>query len=382
MSQILSRLRQILFSRKSEQKLLSSFHFLRSRSMSSDSLPSTMNCSFIKNKQLIHSSTSLPSLLPSDILIRVRAAGVNRPDVLQRQGVYPPPPGHSIIPGLEVSGKIVAIGDDVEGWAVGNNVCALTNGGGYADFCAVPYTQCLPVPTSMDLISAGALPETFFTVWHNVFQQSNIFQEKLMNLKNIKQNQSKDTFTFLVHGGSSGIGTTAIQLAKAFGIDVITTAGSSEKCKFCEELGAISINYKNQEWDAEVMNITNGEGVDLILDMVGGSYIQKGLCCLKIDGRLALIGSLGGPKGEIDFRMMMRKRLTLGGSTIRARSSYIKEKIAHELLTYVWPLIESNNILPVVDSIFPLHEATKAHKLMESSTHMGKIILRANDDFF
>jgi NADPH:quinone reductase len=295
-----------------------------------------------------------------EVLIEVAAAGVNRPDVLQRQGGYAPPPGASDIPGLEVAGKIVAVGDGAGAWKVGDSVCALLAGGGYAEYCAAPAPQCLPVPGKLDLIHAAALPETFFTVWTNVFDRGRLQRGE----------------TFLVHGGSSGIGTTAIQLAHAFGARVIATAGSNEKCEACRKLGAdIAVNYRTEDFAAKVMEATEGKGADVILDMVGGDYIPKNLNCLAVEGRLVQIAFLKGSKAEINLAPIMMKRQTLTGSTLRPRSVAQKAVIAQSLRQKVWPLLESGKIAPVIYKTFPLSQAAEAHKLMESSAHVGKIVL-------
>ncbi len=302
----------------------------------------------------------VPAPGAGEVLIEVAAAGVNRPDVLQRQGGYAPPPGASDIPGLEVAGKIVAVGDGAGAWKVGDSVCALVAGGGYAEYCAAPAPQCLPVPGKLDLIHAAALPETFFTVWTNVFDRGRLQRGE----------------TFLVHGGSSGIGTTAIQLAHAFGARVIATAGSDEKCEACRKLGAdIAVNYRTEDFAAKVMEATEGKGADVILDMVGGDYIPKNLSCLAMDGRLVQIAFLKGSKAEINLAPIMMKRQTLTGSTLRPRSVAQKGEIAQSLREKVWPLLESGKIAPVIHKTFPLAQAADAHRLMESSAHVGKIVL-------
>ncbi len=302
-----------------------------------------------------------PVPVPADgeVLIKVVAAGVNRPDVLQRLGGYPPPPGASDIPGLEIAGTVVALGDNADGIPIGDNVCALVTGGGYAEYCVAPASQCLPVPNGLSMSEAAALPETFFTVWNNVFDRSAL--------------QSGESF--LVHGGSSGIGTTAIQMARAMGARVFATAGSPEKCKACEDLGAErAINYREEDFVAIAKEATDG-GLDVILDMVGGDYIQKNIKALRPEGRLCYIAFLGGSKAEIDLLPVMLKRLTLTGSTLRASSVSFKAAIADNLRAKIWPLIESGDIRPVMHSSFPLTEAADAHALMESSAHIGKIVL-------
>ena len=299
-----------------------------------------------------------------DVLIRVHAAGVNRPDVMQRQGLYPPPPGASPILGLEVSGEVVAVGDDVSTWSVSDRVCALTNGGGYAEYVAVPAGQCLPLPAGLPLEEAAALPETFFTVWTNVFDRAML----------------KPGERFLVHGGSSGIGTTAIQMAKAFGSQVFTTAGNAEKCAVCLRLGAdVAVNYTEQDYVKVINEATNGQGVDVILDMVGGDYVARNLELAAIDGRIVSISFLKGSQVEIDMMQVLRKRLIITGSTLRPRTPEAKADIAQKLRTQIWPLIESKEIKPLIAARFALMDAAESHKLMESSKHIGKIILMVAD---
>ena len=301
-----------------------------------------------------------PSPARGEVLIRVAAAGVNRPDVFQRRGLYPPPPGASDIPGLEVAGEIAEVGAHVNGLAVGDRVCALVTGGGYAEYCLAPHETVLPVPSSMSLGAAAAVPETFFTVWSNVFERAYIDKDEWL----------------LVHGGSSGIGSTAIQLAKAFSIHVATTAGSAEKCAFCKELGAdVAIDYTRQDYVERVKQATDGRGVDVVLDMVGGDYLARNIACLAPGGRHVSIAFLTGPKAEIDFLPVMLKRLVLTGSTLRAQPTAFKGAIAESLRRLVWPLLEAEQIAPVIDSTFPLAEAHAAHGRMESSAHMGKIVL-------
>jgi putative PIG3 family NAD(P)H quinone oxidoreductase len=295
-----------------------------------------------------------------EVLIRVAAAGVNRPDVLQRRGAYPPPPGASDLPGLEVSGTIEALGDGVTKWRAGDRVCALLSGGGYATLCVAPAVQCLPIPAAMDFVSAAALPETFFTVWTNVFDRGRL----------------KPGETALFHGGSSGIGTTAIQLASARGARVFATAGSDEKCRACEQLGAErGINYKTEDFVALLKDVTGGRGVDLILDIVGGDYIARDLAALAVEGRLVVIGFMGGDTATLDFRRILGRRLTITGSTLRPRSAAEKGEIAAALRKEVWPLLEKGVIRPVIYRTFPLADAAAAHRLMESSEHVGKIVL-------
>jgi len=304
----------------------------------------------------------LPVPKADEILIRVQAAGVNRPDVAQRTGNYPPPPGASPVIGLEIAGEVAAIGADVAGWTVGDKICALTNGGGYAEFCATPAAQCLPWPAGYDAIRAGAMPETFFTVWANLFQIGRLATGE----------------TALIHGGSSGIGTTAIQLAKAFGARVFITAGSDEKCAACVKLGAdAAINYRTQDFQAEVKALTGGRGVDVILDMVGAPYAEKNIRSLAMDGRLVFIAFLEGSRTEkLDLLNIMTRRLTLTGSTMRPRTTEQKAAIADDLRAKVWPLLNAGRCAPVIHQVFPLEQAAAAHALMESSAHIGKIMLR------
>jgi NADPH2:quinone reductase len=319
----------------------------------------------------------VPSPAAGEVLIEVAAAGVNRPDVLQRKGGYPPPPGASDIPGLEVAGTIVAIGPkdhgksvpqdnnsksapQVNDWKIGDEVCALVTGGGYAEYVAAPAVQCLPVPRGITLKQAASLPETFFTVWVNVFQRGAL----------------KNDETLLVQGGSSGIGVTAIQMARAFGHRVFVTAGTAEKCAECEKLGATrAINYRNEDFVAVIKQLTGGRGVDVILDMVGGDYVPRELACLADDGRLSLIAFLGGTKTSLDMTDILRRRLTITGSTLRPRPVEVKATIARALREKVWPLIEAGKIRPVIYQTFALEEAAAAHALMESSEHIGKILL-------
>ena len=299
-----------------------------------------------------------------EVLIRVHAAGVNRPDVMQRQGLYAPPPGASPILGLEVSGEVVATGNDVSAWSVADRVCALTNGGGYAEYVAVPAGQCLPVPAGLPVEEAAALPETFFTVWANVFDRAGL----------------KPGESFLVHGGSSGIGTAAIQLAKSLGSKVFTTAGSAEKCAACQSLGAdVAVNYTEQDYVKVLKEATDGQGVDVILDMVGGDYVARNLELAAVDGRIASISFLRGSQVEIDMMQILRKRLTVTGSTLRPRSAEAKAGIAEKLRAQIWPLIEIGEIKPLIAARFPLADVVESHKLMESSKHIGKIILMVAD---
>jgi len=295
-----------------------------------------------------------------ELLIEVAAAGVNRPDVLQRQGGYKPPPGASDIPGLEIAGRVAALGDGVTGWRVGDGVTALVAGGGYAEYCVAPVPQCLPLPRGLDMVKAAAIPETFFTVWTNVFDRGRL----------------RPGESFLVHGGSSGIGTTAIQLAHAFGSRVFTTAGNAEKCEACVKLGADrAIDHKREDFVAVIEEATGGRGVDVILDMVGGGYFARNMKILALEGRLVQIAFLQGGKVEIDLGPLMMKRQTLTGSTLRPRSVAEKGVIAAALKEKVWPLIESGKVSPVIFKTFPLAQAADAHRLMESSSHIGKIVL-------
>jgi putative PIG3 family NAD(P)H quinone oxidoreductase len=298
---------------------------------------------------------------PEDVLIRVAGSGVNRPDVFQRKGTYPPPAGASDIPGLEVSGTVAAVGSNVRQWKVDDRVCALVSGGGYATMCVAPARQCLPVPQSVDLVEAGAIPETFFTVWTNVFDRGRLRAGE----------------TALFHGGSSGIGTTAIQLAAARGVTVLATAGSDEKCRACEDLGAKqAINYRSADFVEGVLELTDGKGVDLILDIVGGSYINRSLQALAMDGRLVEIGFMSGESSApVDFRRVLGRRLTITGSLLRPRTVEEKGQIAAALRTEVWPLLDRGAVRPIIHRVLPLTEAAEAHRLMESSEHVGKIVL-------
>lgn len=303
---------------------------------------------------------AVPRPAAGEILIRVRAAGVNRPDVLQRKGAYPPPPGASDLPGLEVAGEVVALGEGATRWSAGDPICALAPGGGYAQYCVVPASNALPVPHGFTLTEAAALPETFFTVWHNVFERGGL----------------KGGERFLVHGGSSGIGTTAIQLASAFGAYVITTAGSDEKCAACLELGADrAVNYRNEDFVAVVAEATQAKGVDVILDMVGGDYIGRNYQAAAIDGRIVQIAFLNGAVASADFSKLMLKRLVHTGSTLRPRTAEFKGAIAAALERQVWPLLAERRVAPVMDMIFPLRDAWRAHERMEEGQHIGKIVL-------
>jgi putative PIG3 family NAD(P)H quinone oxidoreductase len=295
-----------------------------------------------------------------EVLIRVAAAGVNRPDVLQRMGSYPPPPGASPILGLEVSGTIAGLGDGALGCREGDEVCALVPGGGYAEYCIAPATHCLPVPSGLGLVEAAGLPETFFTVWTNVFDRGRLAPGE----------------SFLVHGGTSGIGTTAIQLAHAFGARVFATAGSAEKCAVCRQLGAEqAIDYRREDFAAAIKEATGGRGIDVILDMVGGPYVEKNLRSLAVEGRLVQIAFLQGSKVTLDLVHLMIRRQTITGSTLRPQSVAAKAAIAAALRDKVWPMIEAGTVKPVIDRSFRLSEAAEAHRLMESSRHIGKILL-------
>jgi len=302
----------------------------------------------------------IPMPEAGEILIRVRAAGVNRPDVLQRTGAYPPPPGASDLPGLEVSGEVAALGEGVSRWNIGDAVCALTPGGGYAEYVRVHESHALPVPAGFTFTEAAALPETFFTVWHNVFERGGL----------------KSGETLLVHGGSSGIGTTAIQLASAFGARVIATAGSTEKCEACLKLGAErAVNYRTEDFVAVVREVTQKRGADVILDMVGGDYVVRNYSAAAIEGRIVQIATQAGAVASADFSKLMVKRLTHTGSTLRARSVEVKADIAAALEAKVWPLLATRRVAPVMDMIFPLQDAWRAHERMEEGDHIGKIVL-------
>ncbi len=301
-----------------------------------------------------------PTPGPGELLIAVEAAGINRPDVMQRRGHYPPPPGASDLPGLEVAGSVAALGPDTVGWRVGDRVCALLAGGGYATMAVAPAQQCLPIPAGFDAVSAAALPETFFTVWTNLFDRARLRAGE----------------TALIHGGTSGIGTTAIQLAVARGARVFATAGSDEKCRACERLGAErGINYRSEDFGDVIMSLTRNAGVDVILDMVGGPYLARNLNALATDGRLSQIAVMGGEGASLDLRRLLVKRLTVTGSTLRPRSPDQKGEIADALRREVWPLLESGQVKPVIFKIFPLSQASEAHRLMESGEHIGKIVL-------
>jgi putative PIG3 family NAD(P)H quinone oxidoreductase len=309
---------------------------------------------------LVPERRALPQLADGEMLVKVAAAGVNRPDVMQRQGLYPPPKGATDIPGLEIAGEVVALGAGVERWKVGDKVMALVSGGGYAEYCAAHESHALPIPSGLTSIEAAAIPETFFTVWHNVFERGRL--------------QAGETL--LVHGGSSGIGTAAIQLAKAFGARVITTAGSAEKCEACRRLGAdLAVNYKSEDFVTATKAATAGKGADVILDMVGGDYIERNYEAAAVEGRVVQIAFQGSPKATVDFRRIMLKRLTHTGSTLRARSIADKGAIARAVEAHVLPLIARGKVKPVIDATFRLTQASAAHARMEASSHIGKIVL-------
>lgn len=306
----------------------------------------------------------LPRLKADEVLLRVAAAGVNRPDCFQRAGVYPPPPGASDLPGLEVAGTVVECGENAGQWRPGDRVCALTPGGGYAQYCSTPAGHCLPLPRGWTPIEAASLPETMFTVWVNVFTRGRLTPVE----------------TLLVQGGAGGVGVTAIQIARALGHRVFATAGSAEKCAACETLGAErAINYRTEDSLEVVKQHTSGKGVDVILDMVAGGYVPRELKCLADDGRLSIIALLGGSKAEVDFNEILRRRLIITGSTLRSRSDEFKNAIAAELRQKVWPLVEAKKIRPVIFKVFPLADAAGAHALMESGAHIGKIVLEVAD---
>ena len=316
--------------------------------------------------EVMHAAqTGAPQAGPGDVLIKVAYAGVNRPDCLQRSGRYPPPPGASPILGLEASGHVVAVGEGLTQWRIGDAVCGLANGGAYAEYVAIPQGQVLPVPKGLSLLQAAALPENYFTVWTNVFQRGRL--------------QSGETF--LVHGGSSGIGLTAIQLAKAFGARVLCTVGNADKVEACLKAGAdVAINYRDQDFVDEALAATAQQGVNIILDMVGGDYMQRNLKALSVDGRLVQIAFLQPSKTEVDWIALMVKRLTFTGSTLRPRSVADKAQMAAELKQNVWPMMEQGKCLPVIHQVFDLDQAAQAHALMESSTHIGKIMLKVAGD--
>lgn len=305
----------------------------------------------------------VPEPGPGDVLVRVEAAGVNRPDIMQRLGKYPSPPGASDLPGLEIAGAVVAAGRSVQRWRGDDRVCALVAGGGYAAFCVAPAPQCLPVPEGFTMAEAAAVPETFFTVWTNLFQRAAL----------------REGESVLIHGGTSGIGTTAIQLARAFGASaVFATAGSVEKCAACTRLGAHAINYRTEDFVQVVRDRTSGRGVDVILDIVGGDYLQRNIDALAMHGRLVQVGLLGGSRAQVNLTPLMQRRLTLTGSTLRVRTVEEKGAIAKELEERVWPLLASRQVIPVVDRILPLREAAEAHRLLEAGEIIGKIVLQVD----
>jgi len=294
-----------------------------------------------------------------EVLVRVEAAGVNRPDINQRRGRYSPPPGTTDIPGLEIAGTITAIGSDVSRWREGDRVCALVAGGGYAEYCVAPSSQCLPIPRGFTSIEAAALPETYFTVWANLFQPRPLSTGE----------------TVLVHGGTSGIGTTAIQLGRAFGADMFATAGSAEKCAACERLGARAINYRTTDFVAAIRELTSGRGVDVVLDIMGAEYLKRNLESLAMNGRLILLAVQGGARGELDIPFVMQRRLTITASTLRPRSVEEKGAIAREVEIHVWPLLAARQVAPLIHKTFPLAEAADAHRALESGEVIGKIVL-------
>lgn len=335
----------------------------------SDTLPANMTAVEIAEpggpEVLIPARRALPQAGSGEVLIQITAAGVNRPDCLQRQGNYRPPPGASDLPGLEVAGIVVSLGEGVGDWRIGDPVCALLTGGGYAQYCVAPAVQCLPVPKGLDLIQAATLPETFFTVWTNVFERGRL--------------QAGESF--LVHGGTSGIGTTAIQLARAFGARVFATVGSAEKAEACRNLGAERvIQYHYEDFVQVVQEATGDRGVDLILDMVGGDYVQRNFAALAVEGRLVQIAFLRGAHIEVNLAPVMMKRLTFTGSTLRARSVEEKARIARSLREHVWPLLDAGAVKPIIDRVFPLEQAAEAHRLMESNRHIGKLVLQVKPE--
>lgn len=328
------------------------------------SIPATMTAVAIASpggpEALVPEQRPVPQPGEGEILVKVAAAGVNRPDVMQRRGLYPPPPGVTDIPGLEIAGMVAACGGGVSRWKAGDLVTALVSGGGYAEYCLAHGSHALPLPEGLSATQAAALPETFFTVWHNVFERGGL----------------KSGETLLVHGGSSGIGTAAIQLAKAFGARVMTTAGSPEKCEACRRLGAdVAINYRTEDFVAVVKSATGGAGAEVILDMVGGDYIDRNYEAAAVEGRVVQIAFQGSPRASVDFRRIMLKRLHHTGSTLRSRAIPDKAAIAQAVERNAWPLIAAGRVRPVIDSTFPFRDAAKAHARMESSTHIGKIVL-------
>ena len=327
-------------------------------------LPETMTCIEIPepgdHTALKPGTRPVPSPGEGDVLIKVAAAGVNHPDLMQRRGAYPPPPGASDIPGLEVAGTVAALGSGVSAFEIGDEVLALVAGGGYAEYCVAPGEQVLPIPNGLTMVEAAAIPETFYTVWINLFERARL----------------KTGETTLIHGGASGIGTAAVMIASALGSTVLATAGSSEKCEACTKLGAMrAINYKEEDFVAVANDLTDGKGVDVILDMVGGDYLKRNIDCLAEDGRLAIIAVLGGPKAELDIGRLLRKRLTITGSTLRPRTVAFKGMIARALRENVWPLIEAGKIKPVIQEVLPLEKASESHRLLEEGNHIGNFVL-------
>ncbi|MFN3746153.1 MAG: NAD(P)H-quinone oxidoreductase [Hyphomicrobiaceae bacterium] len=328
------------------------------------SIPTTMTGIALSGKGgpevLQPASMPVPQAGCGQILVKVAAAGVNRPDVQQRMGAYPPPPGHSPLPGLEIAGEVVAVGKGVARWKVGDKVCALVNGGGYAEYCIAEDVQALPIPKGLSMVEAAGVPETYFTVWNNVFERGRL--------------EAGDWF--LVHGGTSGIGTTAIQLAKAFGARVVATAGSANKCEVCRDLGAdVAVNYKTEDFVAVIKEVTGGHGIDVTLDMVGGDYTERNIAAAAEDGRIVQIATLAGPTTTFTLARLMMKRVTLTGSTLRPRTREVKARFARALEKQVWPLLDAGRVRIVMDSTFPLAQAADAHRRMESSQHVGKIVL-------
>jgi NADPH2:quinone reductase len=327
-------------------------------------LPATMTVIAIKApggpEMLVPQERPIPALASGEVLVKVAAAGVNRPDVRQREGNYPPPKGATDIPGLEIAGEVVAVAPDARRWRIGDKICALVVGGGYAQYCPAHESHALPLPPALSMVEGAAIPETFFTVWHNMFERCSL----------------KSGEWALVHGGTSGIGTTAIMLAKAFGAKIIATAGSPEKCAAARKLGAdIAIDYKTEDFVAVTKQVTGGHGADVIIDIVGGDYIDRNYDAAAVEGRIAQVSFIGSPKATVDFRRLMFKRLSHTGSTLRARPVPEKAAIARAIESKVWPLVISGRIKPVIDSTFPLKEAAAAHARMETSLHIGKIVL-------
>jgi NADPH:quinone reductase len=324
-------------------------------------LPASMMCVEIKKpggpEALVPATRPVPQPKPGEVLLKVAATGVNRPDLAQRAGTYPPPPGASDLPGLEAAGTIAALGEGVTQWKVGDSVCALTPGGSYAEYCTVPAPQCLPVPKGFDMLQAAALPENYFTVWHNLFERGRLEAGE----------------SVLVHGGASGIGTTAIQLATAFGAKVFTTVRNAQKAEAVTKLGATAILYKDNDWAAEVKKLAGG--VDVVLDMVAGDYLPKNLQLLKQDGRCVVIALLGGAKAEVSAALVMVNRLTLTGSTLRPQSIASKARMAKGLKEKVWPLLEAGTVRPIIYKTFPLEDAASAHAELERADHVGKVML-------